>query len=192
MQESTGLRRPAADHVSPGAGKIVVKTPGMGLHVSPRTAELSSLFDYWNAKRGERRFILRSQLDPREITALLPLVFILDVQHEPRRYLIRLMGTQIARRFGGDYTGHYLDELDFGTAKEQVIADYGHVVDKVEPHLAFAEYRQPGRGRIQAERLALPMSTDGLKIDCILGSVIHVPLGARDIPEAYRKAPWSP
>ncbi len=192
MQESTGPGRPVADHAGRGTGKATVKTSGKDVHVSPRTVELRSLFDYWNAKRGERRFILRSQLDPREIAALLPLVFILDVEQEPRRFLIRLMGTGIARRFGGDYTGRYLDELDFGAAKEQVIADYGHVVDRAEPHLAFVAFTQPGRGRIQAERLALPMSTDGLKIDCILGSVIHVPLGARDNPEAYRKAPWSP
>lgn len=157
-----------------------------------RTPALRSLFDYWNKKRGEQRFILRSQLEPGEIAPLLPLVFILEVQREPRRYLIRLMGTEIVTRFGGDYTGRYMDELDLGAIKEQVLAGYDHVVDRVEPHLEFAEFTQQGRGTIQAERLALPMSTDGQTIDLILGSVIHVPLGALGLPKAIRKAPWRP
>lgn len=157
-----------------------------------RTPALHSLFDYWNKKRGEQRFMLRSQLEPREIASLLPLLFILEVQQEPRRYLIQLMGTEIVTRFGGDYTGWYMDELDLGAIKKKVLAGYDHVVDHVEPHLEFAEFTQRGRGRIQVERLALPMSTDGLTVDLILGSVIHVPLDALDLPTTIRKAPWRP
>jgi hypothetical protein len=157
-----------------------------------RTPALRSLFDYWNKKRGEQRFILRSQLEPSEIAPLLPLLFILEVQQKPRRYLIQLMGTEIVTRFGGDYTGRYMDELDLGAIKKQVLAGYDHVVDHVEPHLEFAEFTQRGRGRIQVERLALPMSTDGLTVDLILGSVIHVPLDALGLPKTIRKAPWRP
>ena len=157
-----------------------------------RAPALLSLFDYWNKKRGGRRFILRSELEPGEIAPLLPLVFILEVQQKPRRYLIRLMGTEIATRLGGDSTGRYVDELDFGSTKKQVLAGYDHVVDNAEPHLSFSAFTQGGRRKLQVERLALPMSTDGLAIDLILGSVIHVPLGALGIPKAIKKAPWRP
>lgn len=44
------------------------------------TPALRSIFDYWNKKRGEQRFILRSQLEPSDIISLLPLVFILKVK----------------------------------------------------------------------------------------------------------------
>ena len=156
-----------------------------------RTPALRSLFDYWDGKRGDQRFLLRSQLEPREIASLLPLVFILKVQQEPRRYLIQLMGTEIVAQVGGDYTGRYLDELDLGEIKEKVLAGYDHVVDRVEPHLEFAEFTQRRRGKMQVERLALPMSTDGEKIDLILGSVIHVPLNALGRPKAAKKkARW--
>lgn len=155
-----------------------------------RTPALRSLFEYWNEKQGEQRFMLRSQLDPRDIASLLPLVFILKVQQEPRRYLIQLMGTEIVTRFGGDYTGRYMDELDLGEIKEQVLAGYDHVVDRVEPHLEFAEFTQRGRGRMQAERLALPLSSDGESVDLVLGAVIHVPLNASGRPKAIRRPPW--
>ena len=157
----------------------------------PKTPQLGSLLGYWNRKRGHRLFILRSELEPREIVSLLPIIFMLDVQNDPRRYRIRLMGTEVVQRFGGEYTGRYMDELDFGEAKAQVLADYGRVADSVEPHLVFSEYTQQGRGRIQVERLALPMSTDGRHIDRVLGAVIHVPFCATDIPLAYRTTPWA-
>ena len=159
---------------------------------SIRTPALRSLFDYWDEKRGDQRFLLRSQLEPREIVSLLPLVFILEVDQEPRRYRIRLMGTEIAARLGDDFTGRYVDELDLGEIKEQLLAGYDHVIDRVEPHLDFAEFTQHGRDRMQVERLALPMSTDGLIVDLILGAAILVPLDAVGIPKAIRKAPWRP
>ena len=160
----------------------------MHLRSQLRSPKLLSLFDYWSEKRGGQPFILRSQLQPAEITALLPLIFILDVEQAPPRYRIRLMGTQIAARFGGDHTGRYMDELDFGAIKTQVLAGYDRVVDRAEPDWAFAEFTQQGRGLVQAERLALPMSAGGSTVDQILGVVVHVPLEERGIPGRYKNA----
>lgn len=143
----------------------------------PRTPQLRALLDYWNAARGERPFLLWPALHPHEIVELLPLVFVLDVEARPRRYRIRLMGTEIVKRFGGEFTGRYMDELDFGTAQAQVLADYDLVADRVAPHLAFSDYHQADGRHIRAERLALPMSTDGRRADRILGAVVHVPFG---------------
>lgn len=141
----------------------------------PRTPQLRTLFDYWNAGRGDLPFILWSELQPRDIQPLLPLVFILDIERDPRRYRIQLMGTEIVKRFGGEFTGHYMDELNFGEAKAQVLADYDWVADRVKPHLAISDFIQTGDRRIHAERLALPMSSDGRQADRILGAVVHIP-----------------
>lgn len=191
MQENIEAMPFLANHASSGIAKAATQDSGEDFDLRPKTPQLRSLLDYWNRKRGRRLFILWSELEPLEIAPLLPLIFILDVENDPRRYRIRLMGTEIVQRFGGEYTGRYLDDLDFGAAKAQVLADYDRVADGVEPHLAFSEYAQQGRGRIQAERLALPMSTDGRHADRVLGSAIHVPISAPDIPLAYKTAPWA-
>jgi len=184
-----------SNHANAGIAKTAVhnsaKEFSRNFDLRPKTPQLRSLLDYWNRKRGRRLFIRRSELEPREIVSLLPLIFMLDVQNDPRRYRIRLMGTEVVQRFGGEYTGRYLDELDFGATKAQVLVDYGRVADSVEPQLAFSEYAQQGRGRIQVERLALPMSTDGRHVDRVLGAAIHVPFCVPDIPLAYRTTPWA-
>lgn len=156
----------------------------------PRTPQLRALLDYWNTRRSERPFIPWSALHPRDILPLLPLVFILDIEDRPRRYRIRLMGTGIVNRFGGEFTGRYMDELDFGAAKARVLADYDLVADRVAPHLAVSDYVQKKSGlRIQAERLALPMSSDGHRADRILGAVMHTPLGGTNALLA-ETPPW--
>ena len=74
--------------------------------------------------------------------------------------------------------------------KKQELAGYDRVVDRVEPRLDFAEFTRRDHGRIQAERLTLPMSTDVNTVDLILGSAIHVPLSALGAHKDIRKAPW--
>jgi hypothetical protein len=156
----------------------------------PRTPQLGALLDYWNNGRGDQPFILWRDLHPRDILPLLPLVFILDVEARPRRYRIRLMGTEIVKRFGGEFTNCYMDQLDFGTAKAQVLADYDLVADRATPHLALSDYFQKESGlRLQAERLALPMSSDGRQADRILGAVMHIPLGGANALLA-ETPPW--
>lgn len=145
----------------------------------PRAPQMRALLDYWNRKRAGRPFILWSDLRPSEILPLLPVIFVLDIENRPRRYRIRLMGSGIVKRFGGEFTGRYMDELDFGSATAQVLADYDQVADRVTPHHAFSEYTRQGGGRMEAERLALPMSTDGRAVDRILGAVLHTPCGVR-------------
>lgn len=163
---------------TPGHGETVHDEQGHGdADICPHAPPLRALLDYWNRKRAGRPFILWPALNPREIQPLLPLVFILDIEDRPRRYRIRLMGTGVVGRFGGEFTGRYMDELDFGPAKAQVLADYDFVADRVAPHHAFSEYLQQRGCRMRVERLALPMSTDGRAVDRILGAVLHTPCG---------------
>ena len=66
---------------------------------------LSRLFAYWDGKRGETRFPDRGQIDPVEIPALLPHLFLIDVRQDPFDLVFRLAGTALAANNGGDITG---------------------------------------------------------------------------------------
>ena len=61
-------------------------------------ANTRTLYDYWNALRGTRPTPLRSDLDPRELKALLPQTFILQRESQSS-YKFRLAGTDICRIF---------------------------------------------------------------------------------------------
>src|SRR3546814_17750804 len=79
-----------------------------------RTNALLVLYNYWKELRGSRPYPTRADIDPSMIPAVLPNIGLFDVEDAPRRYRIRLMGTQIVTWYGCDITGRHLDEIDFG------------------------------------------------------------------------------
>ena len=63
------------------------------------------LFAYWNRLRGERGAPGRQEIDLRAISAILPWVGIIECCNRSRRHNWRLVGTGIARLWGGGLTG---------------------------------------------------------------------------------------
>ncbi len=72
------------------------------------------LYDYWTAKRGLHHVPYRRDIDPADLKPLLPELTISEFETDPFRVRYRLVGTRVAEISGLDYTGLYLDQLDFG------------------------------------------------------------------------------
>lgn len=68
----------------------------------------------WDKARAGRQMPLRADIDPAAIGAeLLPYVLIGDFQLDPFRVLYRLVGTKLVESAGRDFTGRFLDEMDW-------------------------------------------------------------------------------
>ena len=89
---------------------------------------LRQLFLYWDEKRGQRRAPPRDEIDPAGMFGFLPNVFLIDVEAEPRRYRVRLMGTILVNWYGQDVTGRYIDEIT-----DQVLGALGELVTSWRP-----------------------------------------------------------
>lgn len=98
--------------------------------------------DYWNAKRGAHALPSWSDIDPAEITRLLPNILVVAVEHDPMRFLFRLVGTQVVE-FRGDPTGHYIDSVPWNTpaTRASVQTSYEMVVASRAPVFAEIEIR---------------------------------------------------
>ena len=117
----------------------------------------------------------RSDIIPAEIVSVLPNIGLFDVEESPRRYRIRLMGTRIVSWYGADLTGAYLDEIDFGPGPAFTFSLLDRVVDKVVPgHMTGAYTKQDGR-TIRYERLFMPLSSDGRRVDMVIGAAYRLP-----------------
>ena len=53
----------------------------------------------------------RQHFDPLNIPRLLKNVILTDVERDPYRFKVRVLGTIIADAFGKDFTGQYMDEV---------------------------------------------------------------------------------
>ena len=143
--------------------------------------ELKQLYAYWNSKRKGRVAPTPDDIDPTEITHLLPYVMLLDVEENPRRYKFRLAGTAIVERFGAEQTGCYLDEVDFGARSKRIIELMHELVETSVATCARGTYEK-GDGRVlRFERLAMPLSADGRHVSRILVGLIYEPLSDQGI-----------
>jgi hypothetical protein len=77
------------------------------------SSKIADLARYWKAKRGDRAMPLWRDIDPSEIKPLLPHLLISRYEWNPFRVRYVLVGTWLAQFSGADFTGRYLDELDF-------------------------------------------------------------------------------
>lgn len=129
---------------------------------------LHEVHAYWRAKCGDRAMPARADLDPIDIPELLPNLILIDVIPPSGRLRVRLVGTWIVNQFGRDYTGRYLDEIDFGEAQDEIVREYSAAAAAAYPVCSDHRYRNLGGQIYDIERLILPLSEDGERVSMLL------------------------
>jgi hypothetical protein len=140
--------------------------------LEPKSPHLKQLLEYWREKKGDRMAPMRAEIDPAEIKALLPYVGMVDVERAPLRFRYRLAGSDIARGYGREITGHYLDEMDLNGHEHQITQEYTRAADSAEPSCTTWEYLRKDGRNVRYERLVLPLSSDGRQIDMLFGGCV--------------------
>ncbi|WP_340118927.1 PAS domain-containing protein [Pelagibius sp. 7325] len=136
---------------------------------------LKFLYNYWRQLVRGRLVPSRADIDPGRIAAVLPHIGLFDVESNPRRYRIRLMGTRIVSWYGCDLTGRYLDEIDFGTSDSFTFSVLDQVVDRCVPGYMSGEYTKQDGRVIRYERLYMPLSNDGATVNMVIGAALRLP-----------------
>jgi hypothetical protein len=147
----------------------VLSFPGS---ISPQHDELKQLYAYWLAKKGTRRAPSRADIDPLEIAPLLPYVALVDVERAPLRFRYRLIGTEIVRNVGDDFTGRYLDSFTRLSNRDAMAAEFACVADTAEPAVSLWDYSRADGRHVRYERLVLPLMGDGATVDMLFGGMV--------------------
>lgn len=143
----------------------------------PLHPKIRTLIEYWLSIRpAEAAVPGRVHFEPLDVPALLPNLWLADVERAPAlRFRYRLVGTHIARAFDGDPTGAYLDTLTPGSRDDRVEASLGTVATTGQ-----ASWRA-GRPRlwrlhdyVRIERIYLPLAGDGRTVDMILAATLFL------------------
>lgn len=142
-----------------------------------RSEPLRALYDYWLEKRGPRRIPSRKQIDPLDIPQLLSGLILMDADPATRRLKCRLVGTRVVEVYGSDYTGRFLDEIDFGDQRENVLTDYGQVVQTGMPNVRERFFYNSRGVHFRMERLILPLSEDDQNVSQVMSGLNFHALG---------------
>jgi hypothetical protein len=84
------------------------------LHVEQaKSPKIRLLFDYWRRLHRDGKPGLRTSFDPVEVPSLLSSLLLGDIESDPFRVFFRLIGTAVAEFSRLDFSGYYLDALDY-------------------------------------------------------------------------------
>lgn len=150
---------------------------------------ISELAEYWDRKRGDRPMPSREDIDPAEIKRLLPNLVISRIERDPLRVKYSLVGTYIAESGGLDFSGYYLDEIDFkGEVGTDWAALYRELIRERRPICGICQFRTEA-GYVREYLAAMfPLSSDGVEVDQCL-SIEDWPANAKLTPEDLNAVP---
>lgn len=130
---------------------------------------LSSLYKYWDSKRGDRAVPAWSTFDPVEMRDWLGYLNLVEVEEGRAKFRYRIFATNIARIIGRDMTGIGVHE-SAPDIVEELIKTYVTVEQSVAP-LFFSHEEGLQGATFRHHRLMLPLSEDGELVDKILVGV---------------------
>jgi hypothetical protein len=133
---------------------------------SPIVVELAG---YWRSKLRGRPMPAPVDIDPSEIRQLLPSIIIAEYVGAPVRVRYRLVGTQQVYYNGLDFTGLYLDEIDWGIENDFVRLVHETLLATAAP--VVGQYQWGFRDSVLgfAEFGVFPLSEDGKNVARCIG-----------------------
>lgn len=130
--------------------------------------ELHDLYEYWNGKRAGRRWPSRADIEPKEITGLLPYVMLVDVLEDGRHFRFRLIGADVA--IGVDPTGKLQHEaVPEGIYRDHITALFRRGAAGPGALYSRSTYDYTRiEGPRSVSRLFMPLASDGETIDMMM------------------------
>ncbi|MDJ0950393.1 MAG: PAS domain-containing protein [Alphaproteobacteria bacterium] len=131
---------------------------------------LAQFYTYWRSLTRGKKLPRRGDVDPRDIPALLPYLFMIDVGGTPAdpTFTYRLAGTELVETYGMEFTGKTPQEA-FPGRSDDLVAAYRKVVSTGAPMYDSYQAPVPGREHITVERLICPLAGDGLRVAILIG-----------------------
>ena len=136
-----------------------------------RTGIVRRAYEYWLEKCANGRLPARPDIRPEELTDILPWVFLVDVQCSPVSFRFRLVGSEISRLAGVEYTGVVVNRADYGMHWARIHRDYLRVVQTKQPSYVDGEAPWNDREFLHRERIIMPLSSDGERVDVLFGAL---------------------
>ncbi|MBX3491928.1 MAG: PAS domain-containing protein [Parvibaculum sp.] len=132
-----------------------------------------ALFDYWNAIRAGRPAPRRSEIEPGEMRAILPYVFILE-RKDRDTYRFRLAGTGLCSVYGMEFRGHNMISMWGDDCAENIKEALDDVIRNAG--VAVVEYTAATTDGREAtfEMVLLPLLHEDGSLSRVLGAAVPI------------------
>jgi len=133
---------------------------------------LRRALDLWRSKAPEGGLPARADFDPSEMVDYLGNVVLVDIEHDPRRYRYRLIGTDITRVTGRDMSGRYWDQVYHPSDIAVLSESLDRVLETRMPVRSTGSMKWVEKDYISVEIVDLPLASDGVEIDMVLRVIV--------------------
>jgi len=130
-----------------------------------RSPLVRALNAWWLAHRRDGGLPDRGDVDPSALKALLPNLFIAEVEHAPFRIRYRLVGTKAVQVIGFDITGRYLDDMLAVNAEVPWMDYYRIAYESREPLLGSVLVPAISGGSFTYEFGLFPLTQGGTRVE---------------------------
>lgn len=127
------------------------------------------LYAYWAGLRSGARLPGRGDIKPEDFKRLLPTVSLIDVRRDPLDFRLRLAGTGLYSVYGREITGRGLDDVYNSAAADYWRVELGKIVEERRPAVGVHSLSWRGASHMSILWLRLPLATNGVDVDMILG-----------------------
>lgn len=135
-----------------------------------KSPQLRLLLDHYLDVRGGRRMPARRDIDPTRLGPVLSIIWLNEYEAESGTFRYRLAGEEVNEIFGGSVAGRLLSDIVFGDRFEVTNEAFLKVIrDEVALLASGPVYRCTDRIAM-GERLVLPLASDGVNGDGLLGA----------------------
>ncbi|MFZ3006979.1 MAG: PAS domain-containing protein, partial [Phenylobacterium sp.] len=111
----------------------------------------------------------RGDIKPEDFKRLLPTVSLIDVRRDPLDFRLRLAGTGLYSVYGREITGRGLDDVYNSAAADYWRVELGKIVEERRPAVGVHSLSWRGASHMSILWLRLPLATNGVDVDMILG-----------------------
>jgi len=130
--------------------------------------------DYVHSIAGAGTLPSRAAFDPTRIPALLPRLWIIEVEVAPVRLRIRLIGTKVVEALHHDSTGQYFDDAFPQARPEEYFDRYLFMIlEKTGTWRRGASLVDHAPPWSQVENVVMPFAADGETVDRLYGFSIY-------------------
>jgi len=133
------------------------------------TSELiAGLEKHWNGVRGTRAMPRRDEIDPVDLVPWLPYVSVTELHYDPFRVRYRVVGTEVARIVGEDFSNRWLDDTGWGEASIALNRMlYGRVAESRAPSFGLSTVMWHGKPDHVFQWVLFPLGDGDVVTHCL-------------------------
>lgn len=162
--------------------KLFLDIPEVTGHGGAQAAAVRAheeVFAYWASLKAGEAPPARQAVHPEGLKRLLPTISLLDVPEGcDADYRVRLAGTGLYSVYGREITGRTLGEVYNSAAADYWRTQLAPVVKDRRPAVGVHNMAWRGASHLSLVWIRLPLSSDGKRVDMILGYDAVVGAGA--------------